>query len=269
MDRPTGGDGRPSVSLLLHLARTGGTLISRCLATMQNVVLLSEIHPDGAAINHPIYDPVDQATRWYGLFDPAEAQARGRTTPEKFVGAIRAIAERSQARGATLVVRDWTHLDFVGAPFRRDTSGKLATLAALSPHFDVRVFATVRHPIPQWLSLRRILGSADLTEERFLAGCRAFAEAIAPIGFVRYEDVAQAPDATLSRLADALGILFDPAYAGKWATYRHITGDAPAAGESDIRPPRKRPLPPGLAARFAASDDYRRTLEILGYEHPG
>lgn len=259
---------RRQVRLLLHLARTGGTLISRCLASMQGVALLSEVHPAGAAIHFPQYDPLDQARRWYGLVDEAECARLGRTLPERFAANIGLIEERSRARGLALVIRDWTHLDFVGAPFRRETTGRLETLDALAPHFDVRCFATVRHPIPQWLSLRRILGGADLSAERYLAGCRGFAEAVAAFGFVRYEDFAGDPAGHLARIAAALDLAFDPGFADRWSAYRNITGDTPSAGETAIAPPKPRPLPPGLAARFGANADYRRTIEILGYDHP-
>jgi hypothetical protein len=126
----------------------------------------------------------------------------------------------------------------------------------------------VRHPITQWLSLRRILGGAELTPERYLAGCRHFAEAVAPIGFVRYEDFAARPAEQLVRLAAALDLAFDPGFADRWPGYRNITGDTPSAGETTIAPPKPRPLPPGLAARFGANADYRRTIEVLGYDHP-
>ncbi len=253
--------------LLHHLARSGGTLISRCLASMQGVVLLSEIHPAGAALYFPNYDPLDQARRWYGLFDDAEAARIGRTRPERFAETIALIAERCRERGLALVIRDWSHLDFIGAPYRRETGSRLETVAALAPRFRLRSFATVRHPIPQWLSLRRILGSSDLSLERYLAGCRAFAEQAAAMGFVRYEDFTQAPERVLAEITSALDIAYDPGFVERWATWRRITGDMPTAERITIAPWKQRPLPPGLAARFGDNQDYRRTIEILGYDH--
>jgi len=54
--------------LLHHLARTGGTLLCRCLASMDSVYLLSEINPQGVA--H--FNPLRQAADWYGLVAPEE-----------------------------------------------------------------------------------------------------------------------------------------------------------------------------------------------------
>ena len=39
------------------MARSGGTIICRCLASMERIVLLSEIHPLGARM----FNPLDQA----------------------------------------------------------------------------------------------------------------------------------------------------------------------------------------------------------------
>lgn len=261
-------DGAP-IRLLHHLARSGGTLISRCLASMQGVVLLSEIHPAGAAVHYPLYDPLDQARRWYALFDEAEATKLGRTRPERFAAVIGMIGERCRAQGLALVIRDWSHLDFVGVPYRRETGDVFETVEALAPHFALRRFATVRHPVAQWLSLKRLQGTTDLTLERYLAGCRAFAEAAVAVGFVRYEDFTRAPGAVLAEIAQALDLAYDPGFIERWSSYRHMTGDTPALDETAIAPWKPRPLPPGLAGRFAASDDYRRTIDLLGYEHVG
>ena len=68
---------RPTLRLLHHMARSGGTLISKCLGCMSGVLLLSEIHPLGT--NH--FNPLVQAQRWYGLLssqDLIELKARGR-----------------------------------------------------------------------------------------------------------------------------------------------------------------------------------------------
>jgi hypothetical protein len=258
---------RPTIRVLQHLARTGGTLICRCLASMAGVAVLSEIHPAGSAIHYPFYDPAEQAMRWYELIEPAEREKLGRTTPERFAETIALIEERARARGLALVIRDWTQLDYLGVPFRRETASQPATVAALEDRFALRRFSTVRHPIAQWLSLRKIPGTGELTLETYLAGYRRFAEEAVRTGFVRYEDFTAAPEDRLRDIAAALDLTFDPSFARRWPDYRNMTGDAPAADESArIAPANARPLPPGLVERFAASDDFTMAIGMLGYE---
>jgi len=56
--------------ILHHLARTGGTLISRCLGSMDGVCLLSEIsHLGTSHVN-----PLQQAADWYGLVQVDEVR---------------------------------------------------------------------------------------------------------------------------------------------------------------------------------------------------
>jgi hypothetical protein len=258
----------PTVRVLLHLARTGGTLISRCLASMNGVAVLSEIHPAGSAIHYPFYDPLEQAMRWYDLIEPAERERLGRTTPERFAAAIALIRERAEARGLALVIRDWTQLDYLGTPFRRETAPRSETIAALEGRFAIRAFASVRHPIGQWLSLRRVPGTKELTLEGFLAGYRRFAEEAVRIGFVRYEDFTAQPEATLREIADALELTYDPGFVDRWADYRNMTGDTPAPGDDGTRiaPAKARALPPGLVERFTAFDDFNTAIGMLGYD---
>jgi hypothetical protein len=261
-------ENQPTVRVLLHLARTGGTLISRCLASMNGVAVLSEIHPAGAAIHYPFYDPLEQAMRWYRLIEPAEREQLGRTTPERFADAIALIRERAEARGLALVIRDWTQLDYLGAPFRRETAARSETIAALEDRFTIRAFASVRHPIGQWLSLRRIPGTAELTLETFLAGYRRFAEEAVRTGFVRYEDFTAEPETILREIAAALALSYDPGFVDRWPDYRNMTGDTPAPGEGGTRiaPAKARALPPGLVERFASIDDFNTAIGMLGYD---
>lgn len=258
---------RPTIRVLHHLARSGGTLISRCLASMAGVAVLSEIHPAGAAIHYPHYDPVEQAMRWYNLIDADERARLGRTTPERFADAIALIRERAEARGLALVIRDWTQLDYLGLPFRRETSARLETVAALEDRFEIRSFATMRHPIGQWLSLRKISGTNEMTLEGFLAGYRRFAEDAVQMGFVRYEDFTATPEASLHQIATGLALPYDPSFIDRWTDYRNMTGDTPSADESTTRiaPAKARPLPPGLVERFAAMADFNLAIGMLGY----
>jgi hypothetical protein len=89
------------MALLHHLARTGGTLISRCLASMQGICLLSEINPLGTA--H--FNPLKQAARWYGLIAEHEMDGLELDSEEQFRAAMELIHTRAQEQGLTLVVR--------------------------------------------------------------------------------------------------------------------------------------------------------------------
>src|SRR5512132_3587664 len=185
--QPTASGGcaaRATLRLVHHMARSGGTLISKCLGCMSGVVLLSEIHPLGT--NQ--FNPLVQAQRWYGLLssqDLHDLKSRGRIG---FVDAIELIRRRADDCGQRLVIRDWSHLDFTGVPFIAKPAHRLLTAEALARRFELLQVCTVRHPLDQWLSLSQLaVVQGRLTLEGFLAGYRRFAEVASGIGFHRYE----------------------------------------------------------------------------------
>ena len=109
--------GKHTIHILHHMARTGGTVISRCLGCMNEIVLLSEIHPSGT----DRFDPLDQARRWFDLVTEEEVASFQNGDGYDFPGAVRLIAERCREHNRFLVLRDWSHLDYTGIPFVTET----------------------------------------------------------------------------------------------------------------------------------------------------
>jgi hypothetical protein len=248
------------------MARSGGTLISRCLGCMSGVLLLSEIHPLGTTQ----FNPLVQAQRWYGLLssqDLAQLRARGGIG---FADAIELIHQRTVEAGQRLVIRDWSHLDFTGVPFVGDPAYRLLTADALAGRFQLRQICTVRHPLDQWLSLRGLaVVQGKLTLERYLAGFRRFAEQACEIGFLRYEDFVVSPDAAMKELCRRLELRFDRHFADRWSSYACVTGDVSGSRSGfEIGPVPRRTVELDLLETLGANPDYRISLELLGYVHP-
>jgi len=260
--------------LLHHLARTGGTLISRCLASMQGVCLLSEISPLGTS--H--FNPLRQAADWYGLVQTDEI--RELPDEQAFRDALLLISSRAAVRGLTLVVRDWSHLDWIGFPFvepppmqcswqgidhsNGDASPLVNSLDWLGPRC-----ATVRHPVDQYLSTKS-LGTlkASWNEAAVWRGMRKFAEAIQSMPWYRYEDFLADPVRTLQAICDTMGITYDPCWQQRWTSYDKITGDSVNKRRTMIRPTERKPLESGFWRSVRNNDDFYAALELLGYPIP-
>ncbi len=256
---------RPTLRLIHHMARSGGTLISKCLGCMTGVLLLSEIHPLGT--NQ--FNPLIQAQRWYGLLssqDLHELKARGRVG---FADAIDLIRRRAEDCSQRLVIRDWSHLDFTGVPFVAKPAHRLLTAEALAARFQLLQVCTVRHPLDQWLSLSQLaVVQGRLTLDGFLAGYRRFAEVATSIGFYRYEDFTAAPEAVMQALCATLQLRYDQGFRERWRDYTFVTGDvAGSRGGSAIQPVPRRSAAPGLLEAIAANAHYQASLELLGYQH--
>lgn len=268
----------PTVRVLHQMARAGGTIICKCLAVMDGVVLLSEVHPRAILLANRVrpglgnhFSPLRQAREWFGLVEEGdEADLRQRTGALRFADMIALIAARCAGRDAALIIRDWSHIDFTGVPFEPNPPYRLRTFEALEGRMPIARACTVRHPLDQWLSLREldyIKGNLEVGE--FLGGYRSFAEQAAEIGFFRYEDFLQDPDAVLKGLCERLELAYDQGWRERWHRYDKITGDPVAIrGSTEIRPPPGKPVAPDLLEEFGASADYRESIALLGYRHP-
>lgn len=256
-----------TIRLLHHLARSGGTLLAKALGCMQGVVLLSEINPRWAEIparfapmTHWL-DPRVQAAAWHGLISPAEAESLAIEGPRGFAFLIGLLAERAEARGGHLLIRDWSHLDFHAWPFLAAPSGQLSIVRALEGHFRLLRAASWRHPAPQWQSLKKVTGHPDPAS--YLAGCLGFAAAVAPLGPVRHEDFTRDPEAALRALCDRLELDYDPGWRERWFAYDKVTGDE--VSRARIEPARLPAASDPARLALAALPDYGACLRLMGY----
>lgn len=262
---------KPTIRVLHHLARSGGTLISKCLGSMEGVFLLSEIHPltgqVDAAYSRMVeaMNPLRQAIEWHRLPTEHDLRKLGKRERVEFSELLVLLAERAQSRGGTLLVRDWTHLDFIARPFLPEPTFRLTTAEVLREVAEVESHITVRHPVDQLVSLSKLgvmQGSWDLRE--YFYAYRVFAELAREVGFTRYEDFTRDPDGHLRRMCAALALPFDPGYADRWPDYRKITGDNSTF--RTIQPVHHKELEPEQMEKIRALPDYQQAVALFGYE---
>ncbi len=266
------GGGALVMILLQHLSVSGGTLISRCLASMHSVCLLSEIHPRGLA--H--FNPLRQAARWHGLLGENEIDDLAAGDTEAFCAAIDLLAERAAARGQRLVVRDWAHLDWLGRPFEPEPPMCSAWDAILSAEDGGRLAAatvprwvTVRNPLDQFLHSKRLDALREGWEDDWMwRGMRRFAEAVQSLPRFRYEDFLQSPATILAAMCELAGLAYDDGWQQRWRDYDSITGTAAGRQQSVIRPTPREPITPQVWDSLRDNEDLLATLELLQYSIP-
>lgn len=262
---------RPPVAVVHQLARAGGTLVNRCLGSMHGIVVLSEVHPCD-----PQSKLVFQAKNWFELLDEHDVswvrETMARPPMESFAALVELLARRCRERDRYLVLRDWTHLDFLGVPFVRDPPMRMRTESALRDRCELRQAFLVRHPLEQYLSSLSRPGMAPhLSPPRFLTAYVAFAREAANKGFLRYEDLVADPDEVLRNLCTVLNIPFDVGYKQRWPDYVKLTGDKTGPSRGFARKAIV-PLPPRCGSdevrrAFLAEPRYEESLRLLGYEN--
>lgn len=259
----------PPVAVVHQMARTGGTLVNRCLGAMRDILVLSEVHP-----LDPQRKIVRQAANWFGLLSeddvPWLRDVSAQDPATAFAEIAVRLAERSADRGRHLVLRDWSHLDFLGVPFVRAPPMALLSERALAGRCALRQAFVVRHPLDQYASsAARPAMAPHLTPARFLEAYLAFARVAAARGFLRYEDLVADPDRRLGELCGTLGVPFDPGYRERWRGYDKLTGDSagPSRGFSqrEIAALPSRPLDGAVRGALRRDSGYAESLDLLGY----
>lgn len=233
---------------------------------MHNTVLLSEIHPAGARY----FNPLDQAMKWFNLVTMRDINIYKEQGLTDFHHAISLIEGACSKKGSTLVIRDWSHLDYHGLSFI-NPSYESSIVKSLNPHFEIKRFSMVRHPISQWASLSRLLvikNSLDLNS--FLHGYNLFAKHAVTTGYIKYEDFTRDPDTQLSLICNNLLIKYDKGYKKRWYLNMKVTGDLPnqMGAPNIIRPASLPDIKNDLSKRFADNKDYNEAISLLGYSHP-
>jgi protein O-GlcNAc transferase len=259
---------KQKLRMIHNMARSGSTLMCKCLGCMEGVVLLSELHPRAWSL----FNPLKQAEEWFGLLTPNEIAELQKQGGVNYTSAIALIEQRCRERGDTLVLRDWAHLDYTGFPFITTPGYRPLLYTELAESFDIIRISTTRDPVTQWQSLIQLavmhepLQSGAFSLDQFLAGYRKYAELCVETGFVRYEDFLRKPELAMRKLCEHLQIKFDPGFIKKWPDYKTITGDIVNPRSSNkIKIPAKRPVEPGLRKQFLANADYHRACALLGY----
>lgn len=258
------GDHRPHrepIRLIHHFACTGGTLIAKCLASMPNTQLLSEVEP---------HSPIPQQRRskfaptdLIGLLRNSSRGSDSQLESKLFLVALDALYEDCTARGLRLVLRDHAHSSYCTGP-AASAAPNLRQL--LIGHHSQRSVVTVRHPLDSWLSLQcnGWVHFEPATLDEYVARYQRFLDDYAELPAFRYEEFVSGPDQQLQDICTALELPYVDSYRELFSAHR-FSGDSGRSSEViGLRP--RRPVPDEVARETRASTAYRALCERLGYE---
>jgi hypothetical protein len=196
-----------AIPLLYSWARSGTTLLNKCLSAMGHLVL-SETHPK---INTGVHSPRWQATHWYNIDIP-------KGTP--WSSCILKLNDIAVKQDRSLIVRDWTIASFypsdVHDPLRirqlqahKVLGERCKPVAYIRNAIDCALsFATFHH----WTAARQL----DSFARAYLQYARRIKQDAIPL--VYYEDFCQNPTRFLAELCITLGIRFSD----KWQNFSDV-----------------------------------------------
>lgn len=264
---------------IIHtLARSGGTVMSRNIAAMENVDLYSEIHHKGPS-SQAKYEPRNsrlkyniklQANVWFGYYNEAmKHELANADTIDNSTEEIIDTIELSFGDGQVPVLREWSHMDFFGDPFLKP-AGESLLRQALGDKYHLTTAVFIRHPLGTWLSfhmsapLRETYGTAEGLRN-FIRKYRSYAEYFSDEAQIKYRDFMSDQDGTTREICDRLQIDFDPDYKSRLSDFKNITGDPAGAGYVEYRN-FSREFSKDILNAVAGDPDYIALCAMLDYD---
>jgi hypothetical protein len=252
---------KPILRVIHHFACSGGTLISKCLSSMPNVFLLSEVHP--ISKNHigskPKYLPSDITS----LARYANVPEVDELAIKLFINNIVDTETFVRERGGILVLREHTHIDFC---LGDKVSARSAVDDCLNTHFKLKHLVTVRNPIDAYMSLV-VNGWVQFTPPSFDEYCKRLLEFIKRYPnntTVKYEDFVKHPDKKLQEICKILALPFDDRYRDVFDVFT-VTGDSGRKSDN-IEMRERRPIELTFLSEIKRSKNFRRVAKALKYE---
>ena len=249
---------KPIIRSIHHLACTGGTLISKCVASMADVALISEVNPMNRSDSE--FTPTNPLLL-------LERSHREFTKGEKidiFREQIRHAYKLCQKDDIDLILRDHSHTDFHTGSAESDYC---AIKDCLRLDYDLISIVTIRHPLDSYLGViaqgwEKQFSPSNLNEysRRYLA----FIAKYSSIEMIRYEDLCEDPPGTMKKICQILKISYNEDFLNTFGSHK-LSGDSGRNGLKVIERRPRRPIPKELASQLEKSKYYFKLLERLGY----
>jgi len=242
-----------------HFACTGGTLISKCIATMPDVALISEINPmNRRESRFTPTNPLLQLERGHRAFSTEEII-------EIFKKQIEQAIDICAKDDVDLVLRDHSHTDFCMG--KKETS-QCAILDHLSKDHELLSIVTVRHPLDSYLSMRERGWHNHFQPNGIHEYCRRYLKFIkkySSIKIVKYEDFCDEPQRTMEIISRILKISYDTNFINTYGQVQ-LSGDSGRVNLERIERRERRVIPEEVRLEIENSEFYGQLLERLNYQ---
>jgi hypothetical protein len=253
--------------IIRGLGGNGSTFISRAVATIENVVLLSEINPSTANLFAFALNPVIQIEKNYGhlKFDLYKGNMVELGSPKLFRKYIDFLLAECNSIRYDIVIRDYSYVDYVGVPFIWVVPEKSSLDEALNnlQTFEILI---IRHPISQFLSL---VSHAELKNvldpATFLRGYRIMLDRHRLALVARFEDLFAAFDQKMHELMAHLHLSLSSDWKARIPSVDWVTGNE--FGKTSTQPEAtSRKLNSEIRELFRPIADYQLICRECGYD---
>ena len=245
-----------------HFACTGGTLISKLIASMPNTVVLSEIDPLSKLMvgdaRNPFFAPTDLIYGARVALRPIDDQVAIRM----FQASLSVLQGHMCETGQHLVLRDHSHSHFCTDT---DADSRPTLRSMVQGVGPVRSVVTVRHPLDSFLSLDRNgwRHFQPFTLGEYAKRYRRFLDRHSGVTIIRYEDLVADPDHHLEHICTELDLPFRPGSEAMLPIVA-MSGDS-GRKSAKIGPRGRQALSAELTAQIEENPCYAQLCTDLGY----
>ena len=203
------------INLMVCFARSGGTLLNRCLGSLPDVVIMSEVNLLGGGWGtekeKSLTTIKTQAKRWYGI----------NLKNDDFVNSAVELADICVDRNKKLIIRDWSFINFTPHKYNNfSPPNKLLSFEELRNERDVTSFAFVRDAIDVWIS--RGMPSTDI----FFGQYNNYIKEVLKnkITIFKYEDFCKNPDGEMKKICKYIHVPYSGVYRN-YSDFIKVNGD--------------------------------------------
>lgn len=253
------------VRLLLHLACTGGTLISRAVQAQRGVCLLSEIDPYSLVPVNPAknrFAPTDIVYLARDAIPDLDHETIGRM----FLASLAELHAYLREHARPLVLRVHSHSQFFTdtAPDARPSVASI-----VEGRFPILQAVTIRHPLDAFLALRHNewFHFAPFTLHEYCNRTLAFMRSVEGVPCLKYEAFVSDPEGSMRWLCEILKLGYDPAWRSDLPGIT-LSGGSGRSGDA-IKMRSRRQVPRQIALEVKESSSYRELCRRLDYDPDG
>tara|TARA_B100000212_G_scaffold342100_1_gene327595 strand:- start:14437 stop:15303 length:867 start_codon:yes stop_codon:yes gene_type:complete len=205
-----------NIIIIINFSRSGGTLLSRAIGMLPNVILLSEINTNlGASTRNKSISShnavIEQVYNWYGI------EVSGDSLKEVILN-LSKICEQKRKQ---LIIRDYTYMDF-----RSNISNnwkpkyKFSLIDEIGEISSIKTFAFVRNAIDIYLSLG--VKNIETFSYEYLRYVKELSKA--GIKYIKYEDFVIDPIKTMKEICNLISLEYSNDFLD-FQKNHNITGD--------------------------------------------
>lgn len=222
------------LAVFYAFARSGGTLMNRCIGCIPGNLVLSEVNPHASVI-----PPEQQAHEWWNLISDEEVKILRAQT---YIQKLEYLAQKTSERRLNLIVRDWSAVNFLGDLLIQDfltpsyvleqevylLHSKLTYCSAVISRRAEDVYASI---IKSFVD-KKTGNFQFLSAEEFGRRYLQYAKSVSRHRIFHYEDICDEPEAQIKALCECLEIQYNANFLQNFKYFNRCTGDSQPAIES-------------------------------------